>query len=60
MNLPLSIYQRLIAGYYARYHDAYYPRIIIYSLTFSDLRTWKIGARRLAISTTLSMDSARL
>lgn len=27
-------YQQLIAGYYARYHDAYYPEIIIVSLDF--------------------------
>jgi aspartate racemase len=27
-------YQRLLAGYYERYHDAYYPEIIIYSLDF--------------------------
>ena len=27
-------YQRLIAGYYARFHDAYYPEIIICSLDF--------------------------
>jgi aspartate racemase len=27
-------YQQLVTGYYARYHDAYYPEIIIYSLDF--------------------------
>lgn len=27
-------YQRLMAGYYARFHDAYYPEIIICSLDF--------------------------
>jgi aspartate racemase len=27
-------YQQLIAGYYARYHNAYYPEIVIYSLDF--------------------------
>lgn len=27
-------YQRLIEGYYARFRDAYYPEIIIYSLDF--------------------------
>lgn len=27
-------YQRLITGYYARYHDAYYPEIVIVSLDF--------------------------
>ena len=28
-------YQRLIAGYYARFQDAYYPEIVIYSLGLS-------------------------
>ena len=27
-------YQRLITGYYGRYHDAYYPEIVIVSLDF--------------------------
>jgi aspartate racemase len=30
----LVYYQQLITGYYARYHDAYYPEIVIFSLDF--------------------------
>src|SRR5215204_3322809 len=36
-------YRRLIEGYYARFHDAYYPEIVIYSLDFQRFTAMEDG-----------------